>query len=157
MSTLAPIIKQHSFFSGLDDETIEVVTGCAKNVRFEEGTVMARQGDPANDFFLIREGRIAVSFPAPQGGGLTIQTIDADDIAGWSWLMPPYEWQFDIIAVQPVRALAFDGKCMRAKCEQDTELGYELMKRLSRIMVSRLQATRLQLLDLYGNNRPAQT
>lgn len=157
MSTLAPIIKQHSFFSGFDDKTIDFVTACAKNVRFDEGTVMARQGDPADDFFLIREGRIAVTFPAPQGGGMTIQTIDEDDIAGWSWLMPPYEWQFDLIAVRPVRALAFDGKCLREKCEKDTALGYELMKRLSRVMVSRLQATRIQLLDLYGNNRAAQS
>jgi len=152
--SLAPIIRKHAFFAGLDDTTIELVTGCAKNVRFEAGTVMARMGEAADQFFLIREGRVAVAFPAPQGGSVTIQTLDEDEVVGWSWLIPPYEWQFDVTAVRPVRALALDGKCLRQKCEQDPKLGYKLMKRFSQAMVKRLQAARLQLLDLYGNSRP---
>jgi hypothetical protein len=47
--------------------------------------------------------------------------------------------------------VAFDGACLRGKCEQDHDLGYELMKRFAANMVDRLQATRLQLLDVYGN------
>ncbi len=154
-TSLAPIIKEHAFFAGFDDETIDLVTGCAKNVKFEANAVLARQGDPADQFYLIREGRVAIAFPAPQGGSVTIETVDEDDIVGWSWLMPPYEWQFDVTAVRPVRAIALDGKCLRGKCEKDPKLGYELMKRLSRTMVKRLQGARLQLLDLYGNNRSA--
>lgn len=152
--SLAPIIRKHAFFADLDDATIDLVTGCASNTRFEAGEVIARQGEPADQFFLIREGRVAVAFPSPQGGSVTIQTLDEDDIVGWSWLMPPYEWQFDVTAVRPVRALSLDGKCLRQKCEKDPSLGYELMKRFSQTMVKRLQAARLQLLDLYGNNRP---
>ncbi len=151
--SLEPIVRKHAFFAGLDDDAIHLVTGCAKNVRFEAGAVIARQGDPANEFFLIREGRVAIGIPAPQGGSLTIQTLDEDEIVGWSWLLPPYQWQFDITATRPLRALSIDGKCLRNKCETDTQLGYELMKRFSHIMVARLQATRLQLLDMYGNNR----
>ena len=152
--SLAPIIRKHAFFAGLDETIIDLVTGCAENVRFESGTVMARMGDAADRFFLIREGRVSVAFPAQQGGSVTIQTLDEDDVVGWSWLIPPYEWQFDVIALRPVRALALDGKCLRQKCEQDPKLGYELMKRFSQAMVKRLQAKRLQLLDLYGNGRP---
>lgn len=153
--SLEPIVRKHAFFAGLGDNDVHLITGCAKNVRFDSGAVIARQGQPANEFYLIREGRVAIGFPAPQGGGVTIQTLDEDDIVGWSWLMPPYEWQFDVTAARPVRALAIDGKCLRAKCEQDPRLGYELMKRLSHTMVDRLQAAQLQLLDLYGNRRPA--
>ena len=149
-TTLAPIIKEHAFFAGFDDATIDFVTGCAKNVRFEDGDDLARQGDPADQFYLIREGRVAISFPAPQGGNITIETVDEDDIVGWSWLMPPYEWQFDVTAVQPVRAIAMDGKCLRGKCEENHELGYMLLKRFAGIMAQRLEAARLQLLDIYG-------
>ena len=150
VTTLEPISKKHPFFAGLDDAAIALISGCAKNVRFEAGTTLARQGEAADVFYLLREGRVAVAFPSPQGE-VTIQTLNAGDVVGWSWLMPPYEWQFDVKAVKQVRAIAMDGKCLRNKCEDDTGLGYELMKRLSRVMVERLQATRLQLLDVYGN------
>lgn len=150
VTTLEPILKMHPFFVGLDDSAISLISGCARNVLFKAGVPLARQGEPADVFYLLREGRVAVAFPSPQGE-VMIQTLNAGDVVGWSWLMPPYEWQFDVKAVKEVRAIALDGKCLRIKCEDDTRLGYELMKRLSRVMVERLHATRLQLLDVYGN------
>jgi len=150
-NNLETILKKHSFFAGLDEETLLLVAGCAKNVRFPAGAVIARQSDPSDEFYLIREGRVAIGCPVPQGGSVTIETVDDDDIVGWSWLMPPYQWQFDVTAQTPVRALSMNGKCLRDKCDNDPKLGYELMKRFSAIMVRRLAATRLQLLDVYGN------
>ena len=150
ITTLEPILKMHLFFAGMNDAAITLISGCAKNVRFDAGTSIARQGEAADEFYLIREGRVGVAFPSPQGE-MTIQTLNAGDIVGWSWLMPPYEWQFDVTAVTATRAIAMDGKCLRTTCEEDTRLGYELMKRLSRVMVERLQATRIQLLDVYGD------
>ena len=155
VQSLEPILRQHAFFKGFGEEDIQLVTGCAKNVRFDSGIVIARQGEPADQFYLIREGRIGIGIPSPRGGSLTIETLDENEIVGWSWLIPPYEWQFDVTAMQSVRALSIDGKCLRGKCEQDPRLGYELMKRFSKTMVERLRATRLQLLDIYGNSKPA--
>jgi len=70
---------------------------------------------------------------------------------GWSWLVPPYHWLFDARAVEPTGAVVFDGLCLRGKCEEDPRLGYELMKLVSQVMFSRLVATRVRLLDLYGD------
>jgi hypothetical protein len=81
---------------------------------------------------------------------MTIETIGEGEVLGWSWLFPPYRWQFDAQAVGLVRAIAFDGRCLRGKCEEDHDLGYWLMQRFAQVMSQRLQATRLQLLDLYG-------
>ncbi len=148
---LESIVREHRFFAGLGEARVALMAGCAKNVRFEEGAVLARQGDAADEFYLIREGRVGIGFPVPQGGWLAVQTLDEGDIVGWSWLMPPHVWQFDVTAVTRVRAIAIDGKCLRGKCEVDTDLGYELMKRFSHAMVQRLQATRLQLVDMYRN------
>ncbi len=155
VTTLEPILREHPFFAGLPDTGLTLITGCAKNVRFEAGAALAREGDPAEHFYLIREGRVSLELPAPHGGTVKIQTIDAGEVVGWSWLMPPYQWQFDISAVTPVRALEMDGTCLRGKCDADPRLGYELMKRFSRVMVERLASTRLQLLDLYGVQHPA--
>ncbi len=153
-TTLEPILKKHPFFSDLSDADLALITGCAKNVRFQAGDVLAREGEPADAFFLLREGRVSVAMPTPRGGRHSIETLETGDVVGWSWLLPPYVWQFDVTAVTPVRALSMDGRCLRNKCENDPRLGYDLMKRFSRVMAERLAATRLQLLDLYGIEKP---
>jgi CRP/FNR family cyclic AMP-dependent transcriptional regulator len=87
---------------------------------------------------------------AAQRGPITIETIEAGEVLGWSWLFPPYRWHFSARVVEPTRAIALDGVCLRSKGEADHDLGYELVKRVAQIMMQRLQATRLQLLDVYG-------
>lgn len=89
----------------------------------------------------------------PKRGAITIQTLSAGDVLGWSWLFPPYHTHFGARAIEPIRALSLDAKCLRNKCEEDHDLGYEFMKRFSEVVIQRLQATRLQLLDVYGENR----
>jgi CRP/FNR family cyclic AMP-dependent transcriptional regulator len=90
----------------------------------------------------------------PSRGAVTLQTLGEGDLLGWSWLFPPYIWQFDARAQEDVRATAFDGACLRTKCDADPALGYDLMKRLARLVSSRLEATRRQLLDVYGPGSP---
>ena len=148
--TLEPIIAQHPFFQGLSPEYLELITGCAKNVRFDEGEFLFREGETAESFYLIREGRVSLGISAPGKGLIPIQTVGADDVLGWSWLFEPYGWLYHARALQPVRALAFDGVCLRGKCEEDHDLGYDFMKRFAGIMTQRLQATRFLLLDVYA-------
>ena len=109
--------------------------------------------NPANQFFLIREGAVALEIDALDRGTLVIETLHRDDVVGWSWLFEPYRWQFDARASGPTRVVAFDGACLRGKCEADHELGYQLMRRFAASLIERLQATRLQLLDVYGHAR----
>lgn len=150
--SLEPIILELPFFQGLEDRHIKLITGCAKNVRYDGGKVIFREGDPANQFFLIREGQVAIEVMIPHRGFATIQTLQAGELLGWSWLFKPYRWHFSGRTQRPTRALAFDGKCLRGKCEKDHDLGYEFFKRFTELMIDRLEATRLQLLDLYGSN-----
>ena len=110
-----------------------------------------REGQEADHFYIIRHGRIALEISSPNSEPIIIETISEGDVLGWSWLFPPYKWFLDARATKLVRAVALDGKCLREKCEDDPELGYELMKLFSRNIVKRLQATRLRLLDLYGS------
>jgi len=148
---LEPYIKGHPFFEGLSDDYISLIAGCAKNVVFEPDEVVFRLGDKADEFYLIRNGHMTVEVYGQGGDPVTIQTVDDGDVLGWSWLFPPYKWQFDARALTVTRALALDGECLRGKCEGDHDLGYELMKRFSALITERLTATRIQLLDLYGN------
>ena len=148
--TLEPIIREHPFFKDLPEQHLKLVVGCAKNVLFDEGQMLFREGEPADEFYLIRTGQVTIEVHVPGRGPAIWETVGEGDVLGWSWLFPPYRWHFDARALQPTRALAFDGKCLRGKCDQDHDLGYELMKLCAAVMVQRLQAARLQLLDLYG-------
>ncbi|WP_088240608.1 cyclic nucleotide-binding domain-containing protein [Calothrix rhizosoleniae] len=150
LSTLEPLLKEHGFFQGLKPEYIQLLVECASNTRFDAGQMIFQRGQQANQFYLIRNGRVSVEITAPGKQAIVIKTLTDHDVLGWSWLYPPYEWQFDARALEITRAIALDGSCLRRKCDNDPELGYEMMKRFSFIMLESLQATRLQLLDLYG-------
>jgi hypothetical protein len=93
---------------------------------------------------------VALETFVPGRGPLVIDTVGPGQLLGASWLVPPYRWMFDGRTVEAVRAVALDGACIRAKCEDDTGLGFELMKRVAVVIQSRLQSARLRLLDLYG-------
>jgi CRP-like cAMP-binding protein len=150
METLEPILAEHPFLKGLEPQYLKLIIGCASNVRFKAGQFLFREGEEADQFYMIRQGKVAVEIRAPKGSSITVQTLGEGEVLGWSWLIPPYRWRFDARAVDLTRAIALDGKCLRTKSEEDHNLGYELLKRFSDIIVERLDATRLQLLDLYG-------
>jgi CRP/FNR family cyclic AMP-dependent transcriptional regulator len=147
---LRTILRQHPFLVGLSDEHMATLVGCASNVRFPDGEHLIREGHDANTFYLVRSGRVALHIDMPGRGDLRIQTVGPGEILGWSWLIYPYKWHFSGVAVAETRAIALDGECLRTKCEKDPHFGYEMLKRLAQVMERRLDATRLQLLDIYG-------
>ena len=150
-TTLEPILSAHPFLQGLDPPVLALIVGCASNVRFDAGQYLFREGEEASEFYIIREGLVSVEIHVPERGSVTLQTVAAGGIVGWSWVFPPYRWHSDARAVEPTRAIALDGACLRMKCEESPRMGYELMKRFARVLDESLQASRLQLLDLYGH------
>lgn len=148
--TLERIIAEHPFFADLESYYAALLVSCASNVRFEAGKYILREGEEANEFYLIRQGRVAIEIAAPQRKPIVVDTLGEGEVLGWSWLFPPYQWKFHARAVEVVRAIALDAKCLRTKCEQNHDLGYELLKRFSQIVNRRLDATRIQLLDVYA-------
>jgi CRP-like cAMP-binding protein len=148
--SLEKIVAEHPFFADLESAYTNLLAGCASNVRFPAGAYVLREGQEANEFFLVREGQVAIEIAAPHRMPIIVDTVGEGEILGWSWLLPPYLWRFDARAVEPTRAIALDGTCLRAKCESNHDLGYEVLKRFSQIMNRRLDAARIQLLDVYG-------
>ncbi|MBT8447730.1 MAG: cyclic nucleotide-binding domain-containing protein [Gammaproteobacteria bacterium] len=149
--SLERYLSTHPFFRGLSTEYLELLTGCARNVAFTAGDTILRQGAPADNFYLLRDGKVALEFPVPGNGRLVIDTLDAGDVLGASWLITPHQWHYDARALVATRAFALDAVCLRGKCDADPVLGYDLMKRFAAVMQERLEATQLQLTDMYGN------
>jgi len=150
MRTIEQYLPDHPFFEGLDAPTLALVAGCATNISVAAGQYLCREGDPADRFFVVRRGRVAIEVHGPTSGTLVLDTADEGDVVGWSWLVPPYRSTFDARAAEATGVVAFDGACLRGKCEQDPRLGYELMQRVTQVMNERLVAAQVRLLDLYG-------
>lgn len=152
-STVAELVLGHPLLRGLPAEQIAPVAGCARNIALRTGERLLREGEPADTFYLLRRGRVAIEVLSPTSEPVVIETVGPGDCVGWSWLFPPYRWHFDARALEPVGAVAVDGACLRSKADNDPALGYALMTRVSAVLLERLQASRLRLLDLYGTRR----
>ena len=150
MEGLEHIVLAHPFFAGFEAELGQVVSGCARNLRFDAGQYLFHEAEPANEFFLIRQGAVALEILPPGQPPVVIATEHEGEIVGSSWLMPPYRWRFDARTIELTRAIGIDARCLRDKCEADHHLGYELMKRMLPVIARRLDEARLQLLDVYG-------
>ena len=150
MKALDPLLAEHPFLKDISPAHIRTIAGCARNERFEAGQMLFREGEEANQFFIVRHGNVAIEMGAPPRGVTTVHTVRDGEIVGWSWLVPPYRWRCSAKARELTRVIALDGRCLRQKCEADHDLGYELLRSFADILARRLDATRLQLLDVYA-------
>jgi CRP/FNR family transcriptional regulator, cyclic AMP receptor protein len=150
--SLEDVLADVPFLEGLAPDALALIAGCAGNVHFAAGESLFREGEAADTFCIVRHGSVALETFVPARGPVVIETIEAGEVIGWSWLFAPYRWHFDARALTAVRATAFDGACLRQKCDSDPALGYDLMGRFAQVLIERLQWTRLRLLDVYGNS-----
>jgi CRP-like cAMP-binding protein len=149
-------LRAHPFLEGFRPEDIENLAGMAFKVHFDPDQVIFREGDESSFFYLVLEGKIALETHAP-GRTLRIQTLGPGDELGWSSVLSPVRKQFQARCLEPVRALAFDGARLLEACNTDCTFGLNLMRRVLGIVAERLQATRVQLLDLYQKPAGAKT
>jgi CRP/FNR family cyclic AMP-dependent transcriptional regulator len=144
-------LAAHPFAAGMTSAQVAQLSGCCIGmVTFEPDDIILRAGDQADRCFLILAGEVAIEVHWP-GGGSIIQTIESGEVLGWSWMFPPYRWVFDGRALVTTTAIAVDGTSLRGLAERDPDLGFLIMSRVARLVVERLHATQLQLVDLYGN------
>ena len=153
MRTIEDLLGAVPALGSLPPEHRATIAGCAVNEVFEPGAPILREGEPANTFYVLRQGSVAIETFVPRRGPVTVETLHDGELLGWSWLFPPYRTAFDARALATTHAIAFDGACLRGKCDADPALGYDLLKLFAAVVVERLQQTRLRVLDLYGDGR----
>lgn len=148
--SVAQRLREHRFLEGASAEFVQAIAGCTTEVQFMPDTYLFREGEPATGMFLLQEGRVALEVRGRGGPPVVLQTLHGGDVAGWSWLVPPGRWQFDGRAASLVRALHVDARCLQEGVGRDPWLLVELYRRILPVILGRLQATRLQILDVYG-------
>ncbi len=140
------VIAEHPFLKGLKPAHLAVLNQNAMRVYYKAGEHVFHEGEPANRFYLIEEGKVSLESRQAEAPPRQVEIIGAGDVLGWSWLFPPYYWHFDARVIEPMTAIFFYGTRLRQECDQNFELGYELMKRVAGVAIQRLQSTRRQML-----------
>lgn len=149
---LAQALAAHPVLFAMAPAHLAAIRACAARMDFAEGARLLREGEPAATTHLLLSGRVALSIDAPGRRPLTFQTAGPGDVVGVSWLIPSARWAWDATALTPTTSLALDAERLREKCEADPRLGYALMKRFVPVLLQRLHATRMQMLDVYGDH-----
>lgn len=142
------LISSQRYFKDLPAEHLKSLSGCADFVHFQSGHQIFSLGQTATQFYLLISGSVTLSMPSSQRGDITIQKLYAGDLLGWSWLYPPHKWHFDAKTTEDTVALAFDVTAFLMLCEQDLALSSAIYQRISRMVIERLQSTRLQLIEM---------
>lgn len=149
---MATRVALHPFLAGMNHEQLVLLTDCAIPVHFKTGQIIFREGEMANRFYLIESGKVVLESTGGHGDPLLVDAIGAGDLLGWSWMFPPYVWHFTARAEEPTDAIFFYGTILREYCEHDHSLGYELFKRMSAVMVKRLQGARENMLAFHARS-----
>jgi CRP/FNR family cyclic AMP-dependent transcriptional regulator len=147
---MAPRVALHPFLAGMNHTQLTLLTDCAIPAHFKPGEIILREGEMANRFYLIESGKVVLESGEDFGEPVVVETIGPGDPLGWSWMFPPYVWHFTARAVEPTEAIFFYGTILREYCERDSSLGYQLFKRMTPIMLRRLQAARKKMLAVHA-------
>ena len=154
---IATRVALHPFLAGMNHAQLALLTDCAMATHFKKRQTILREGDFANRFYLVESGKVVVESGADFNEPMVVEMIGPGDLLGWSWMFHPYVWQFTAKAIEPTTAIFFYGTILREHCEKDHSLGYELLKRMSVVMVKRLQAARREMLSCQMTGASFQT
>lgn len=150
MKDVAQLLAEQPIFSDLGDDMFALVAGCAHNEHFGVDQYLFKTGEPADRFFLVRHGLVALELVRTAGATLIVDTVSTGGIVGLSWLVPPFRWNLDARAVEETSAVSIDAGCLRQKCDDEPRVGYLLLQRVSGAMYQRMQGARVRMADVYG-------
>lgn len=151
METMEPILAAHPFCKGLEPRYLKLIVECAARQTFTPGQFLCQDNEEARKFYVIHHGRVAVEIYRPRRGAVTIQTLGEGEVLGWLWFDQLYHWHLDARALDLTRVISLDVQCLRNKCNQDHDFGYELMRRYAHHLAVQFRVTKVQLADFYGD------
>jgi CRP-like cAMP-binding protein len=148
--SLNTLVEGHPFLANLRPDFCDFLVGCAVVRRFAAKQRVIDEGGEADHFYLIVTGSLRLETSVPKDGMVPIQSLGAGDALGWSWLFPPYRWHFSATTTAPTEVISFAADALRGKAAHDLEFSNELLSRVARTILQRLQATRRELVRLYS-------
>jgi len=147
---IADQVAHHPFFAGLDPVLVYEMVAKAEERSYDLGEMLVREGRPAEEFFLVLDGKVALEVGAADREVITVETIGRGELLGWSWLVPPYRWRFDARATKPTQVIAINAATARYALAAHPAFAYQFLLKFLPVIAERLENTRVQLLDIHG-------
>jgi CRP/FNR family cyclic AMP-dependent transcriptional regulator len=149
---LINLLQSIPWFQELEPGIFDKIAGICELAYYEPGCYLFKEGDKENYLYIVIEGRVALEIHVPGRGTMRIYTAEPMDIVGWSSITPIVRQRTAAArAVLPSRLVRIEALLLYKLCDEDHDLGYEVMRRLANVVASRLLTTRLQLLDMFAH------
>ena len=100
MKTIRDLLGEHQLFQSFHPDLLELMAGCGHNVHFEAGEQIFSEGEPADEFYVLRSGKVSIGISVPHRGTVLVETLGPNEVLGVSWPFPPYRWEFDSRAME---------------------------------------------------------
>ncbi len=137
---LRALLAAQPFFRELGSVHIGLLAGLAMETQFAPGQFIFQQGDPANRFYLVLEGEVSLEIKSSDNRMIPIRMAGAGSDLGWSWMFDSSYFHVTARTINPTKTIFFYGTILRQQCEDDHQLGYEMMKRVAAATIHSLNA-----------------
>jgi CRP/FNR family cyclic AMP-dependent transcriptional regulator len=149
MNSIERKLRKHPFTAGMPEAHLTQLSEVAREIKFGGGEVILRQREPANCAYLLASGKVLLLVHSrATHRNVCVDTLGEGDVLGWSWLVAPYCWHLEAVAIEPTTAIVLDGSALLVRCEEDHDFGFELLKRVTRLLVHRIEAMRSAIVQL---------
>lgn len=139
----AALLARVELFSALDPDAVASVAAAARPCTLQRNDLVFSEGDHADDLYVVREGRIAITIRSADGRESVVALMEADDLFGE---MPFFDGEgrsADARALEPAELLAVPYQALRDVLEERPKL----LWKVTELMARRLRATDAALAD----------
>ncbi len=144
------LLKRSELFTTLDDAEATGLAGMAVGQTYRAGEEIFQENEEAYAICILLEGRVGLMMEVGNGRRLTVSTVDPGEIFAWSGLVAPYNFTATARAVVDCTVAVFKSEDLLRVFDENPNLGYQVMRKLSFLIAQRLRDTQLQLLGLFS-------
>lgn len=138
-------------FSGLDEAVVQRLAESSEVVEVDPGGRLASEGGPADAAYVVARGSVQLGIHQRQTD-LTVATVGEGELLGWSWMVEPHRWSFDVTSAGGARLVRVPADQLEALVAEDPAAGVALCRNLLGVVSRRLRDTRVQLLDVHASS-----
>lgn len=153
-STLTETLSKLQFTASLPHIVREALAGIGRERTVTEGEILCREGESIDELALISSGHVGLDMLVPGRGQVRVLTLGPGEVLAWSAIVGNHGATATGVALEETKAVMFHHAEFIELCETNHEVGYLVMRELSKAISRRLVSTRLQLLDLFEGETP---
>jgi CRP-like cAMP-binding protein len=153
-TSLIQTLEGIQFLHGMPRDYLVRIANIACILDSASQGIVFREGDAADNIYLIASGTVSLEICAAGAGCKQILTLGAGELLGWSSLLGQSRFTARARTPHAARLVQISVPKLLELCDSDSQFGYELMRRTALALAKRLSAARIQLVNVYGDVMP---